>query len=192
MMMDYNDAGPQRTFEVIPERTIVPVQLTIHPGDIGEGGWLTRAKDGASEHLNCEFVVTEGQYAKRKFWARLTVGGTTPKHAEAAEITRRTIRAVLEAARSIRPDDKSETAKKARIADYGHLDGIRFLVRVGVEPASNGYPAKNFVREVITPDRREWRAIEQVPRPSGEESAAIQAGANSAIPAVVDKPNWAK
>jgi hypothetical protein len=55
-----------------------------------------------------------------------------------------------------------------------------------------GYPAKNFVREVITPDRREWRAIEQVPRPSGEESAAIQAGANSAIPAVVDKPDWAK
>ena len=48
MTIDFNTAGEQRGFSlIIPDRTIVPVQLVIHPGDVGEGGWLTRSKDGA-------------------------------------------------------------------------------------------------------------------------------------------------
>jgi hypothetical protein len=101
--MDYNEAGPQKNFEPIPDRTVVPVQLTVRPGEIGEGGWLTRSKDGASEGLDCEFIVTEGEYAKRKFWGRFTIGGATPKHTEAGEITRRMLRAILESARNFGP-----------------------------------------------------------------------------------------
>jgi hypothetical protein len=186
--MDYNEAGPQKNFEPIPDRTVVPVQLTVRPGEIGEGGWLTRSKDGASEGLDCEFIVTEGEYAKRKFWGRFTIGGATPKHSEAGEITRRMLRAILESARNIRPDDQSEAAKQARVAEYGDFDGLRFLVRVGISPAANGYPAKNTVREVITPDRKEWRAIEQIAR----DPAAKAAGTDAAIAAVISKPEWAK
>ena len=115
-----------------------------------------------SEGLACEFIVTEGEHAKKRIWSRLTVSGTTPNHAEAGEITKRTLRAILEAARNIKPADQSENAKKARVAEYGDLHGMRFLIRVGVAPAKDGYPAKNIIREVITPDKKEWKAIEQV------------------------------
>ena len=35
---DFNTAGEQRTFDVVPDRTIAVVQLNIRPGDAGEDG----------------------------------------------------------------------------------------------------------------------------------------------------------
>jgi hypothetical protein len=114
---DFNDAGEQRSVDVIPANTICGVQLTVRPGGAGDDGWLRRSKkDGASEALDCEFTVIDGEYAKRKIWALYTVHGTTPGHAEAAEISRKSLCAMLESARGVRPDDRSETAQKARQA----------------------------------------------------------------------------
>ena len=95
-MEDFNEAGEQR--DVIPAGTVATVQLTVRPGGVGEGGWLKRAKDGNSEGLDCEFVLLDGQYAKRKFWTLFTLNGTTENHAEAGRISRSTIRAMLESA----------------------------------------------------------------------------------------------
>src|SRR6516164_2642432 len=67
---DFNKDGEQKTFDVIPDNTICTVQLTVLPGGAGPDGWLTRAKNGNSEHLNCEFTVIDGPYGKRKFWNR--------------------------------------------------------------------------------------------------------------------------
>ncbi len=47
-----NDAGEQRSFDVVPNNVICTVQMTIKPGGAGPGGWLTRAQNGNSEHLN--------------------------------------------------------------------------------------------------------------------------------------------
>ena len=188
-MSDFNDAGPQRSFEVIPDGTIVPVQLTVRPGNAGENGMLRRSKDHRSEALDCEFTVTEGEYVKRKFWALLTLEGTTSGHAEAGDISRRILRAILESARGIRPDDQSEAAKKARVAEYAEFDGLRFLVRVGVEPARDGYKAKNTVAEVITPDRMTWRAVEQVPKAAATATPTSNA---AAAPVVITRPEWAR
>jgi hypothetical protein len=188
-MTDFNDAGPQRSFEVIPDGALVPVQLTVRPGDAGENGMLRRSKDGRSEALDCEFTVTEGEHVRRKFWALLTLEGTTSGHAEAGDISRRILRAILESARGIRPDDQSEMAKKARVAEYTEFDGLRFLIRVGVEPARDGFKAKNTVAEVITPDRMTWRAIEQVPKTA---PVATPTGNAVAAPAVITKPTWAR
>jgi hypothetical protein len=130
---DFNDAGEQRAFDVIPDNTICTVQMTIKPGGAGPGGCLTRAKDGKSEHLNCEFVAVDGPYAKRKFWGRYTVEGTN--HGEAIKISRKVLRAILESARGIRPDDQSDAAKVARAPQsWEDFDQLRFVVRVGVEP----------------------------------------------------------
>ena len=180
-MTDFNDAGPQRSFDVIPDGTIVPVELTVRPGNAGEGGMLRRSKDGRSCQLDCEFTITEGEYFKRKFWALLTLEGTTSGHAEAADISRRILRAILESARGIRHDDQSEAAKKARIAEYADFNGLRFLVRVGVEPASNGYKAKNTLDKVITPDEVAWRKLEQPPRTAASPAAVA-----------ISKPKWAQ
>ena len=61
-MPDFNDAGPQRSFDLIPDGTIATVRMKIRPGGAGEGGWLRRANDGNSEALNCEFVVLDGEF----------------------------------------------------------------------------------------------------------------------------------
>jgi hypothetical protein len=187
MTLNFNDAGPQRTFEVIPENTVATLQLKVRSGGAGPDGQLKRSKDGNSEALDCEFVVVDGPYAHRKFWTLFTVAGTTPGHAQAGEISRAKIRAILESARGIRPDDKSETAEKARqIESYGNLDGLNFVGRIGVEPPQSGYKAKNVLAEVITPDRKDWKAP---PQPDVKPVASKEV---SPSPVKLEKPTWAK
>ena len=59
--------------------------MTVRAGGAGEGGWLKRSADGGSEALDCEFVVVDTEYAKRKIWMLLTLNGTTDGHAEAGK-----------------------------------------------------------------------------------------------------------
>ena len=96
MTYDFNEAGEQRSYDVIPEGLVAVIQLNIRAGDAGADGLLTRAKDGRSEGLDCEFIIVEGPHAKRKFWMRLTLSGTTEGHSQAADISHRTLRAILE------------------------------------------------------------------------------------------------
>jgi hypothetical protein len=86
-MLNFNEADAQRSFDIIPEGTVATVHMTVRPGRAGEGDWSRRSKDGNSEGLNCEFTVVDGPHAKRKFWSLLTISGTTPGHAQAAEIS---------------------------------------------------------------------------------------------------------
>jgi hypothetical protein len=178
---NFNDAGEQRSVEIIPENTICAVQLNVKPGGVGADGFLTQAQDGRSTHLACSFVVLEGEYAKRQIWTRLTVD-VTAGHAEAKEISRKMLRAMLESARAIRPDDKSDAANAARQAKgWGEFDGLRFMVRLGVRPPQNGYAAQNIIKEVITPDRNEWRRIEQVDRAPTSPPAGV-----------ITRPDWSR
>jgi hypothetical protein len=187
-MPDFNDASEQRNFDVIPDGAIATVRLKVRPGQAGEGGWLRRSKDGNSEQLDCEFVVLDGEFAKRKFWSLLTVAGTTDGHKEAASISNGRIRAMLESARGVRPDDKSDAAQKARRIDsYGDLNGLSFIVRIGIEPAANGYKAKNRLDFVIVPGLAGWHPVTQDPKPAASPTAAAPANA----PAKIERPTWA-
>jgi hypothetical protein len=189
-MLNFNEADAQRSFDVIPEDTVATVHMTVRPGGAGEGGWLRRSKDGNSEGLDCEFAVVDGPHAKRKFWALLTISGTTPGHAQAADISGTKLRAILESARGVKPGDESEVAQQARrVAGYGDFDGLRFIARIGVEPPQNGYKAKNTLDQIITPDRTDWHAVEQIAK-VGSTSTAPTAG--KAEPTKVAKPSWAK
>jgi hypothetical protein len=187
--MDFNDANPQRSFDLIPAGTIATLHMTVRPGNAGEGGLLRRSKDANSEALDCEFTVVDGPYARRKIWGLLTLTGTTPNHTQASEISRSRLRAILESARGIRPDDTSAAAKQAReVTGYQDFDGLRFVGRIGVEPARDNYPAKNILLEVITPERRHWRRIEQVAKEPGEPTVPAAAKAE---PAKIVRPTWA-
>ena len=188
-MFDFNDAKTQRSRDLIPPDTIATLHLSIRPGDCGEGKWLKKSKDGTSEGLDCEFTLVDGEHAKRKFWARFTVSGETDGQKQAADISSQTLRAILECARGIKPDDMSENAKVARqVAGWGDFDGLRFIGRIGVEAARNGYAAKNTLLEVITPERKNWRPVEQVaaqPNGAGRHAAAAPA-------ADIVRPTWAR
>jgi hypothetical protein len=188
---DFNDAGEQRSFDVIPDNTIVTVQMTIRPGGAGKDGWLTRAKNGNSEHLDCEFIVVDGPHAKRKFWNRYTVAGVN--HEQAIEISRKSFKAMLESAKGIRPSDESEAAKAGRqTKGWQDFDQLRFVVRVGVEPPKDGYAAKNFIREIITPERQAWKKPEQVDRDLiGKPTMTGTAPAQPASANTIARPQWA-
>jgi hypothetical protein len=190
-MFDYSDAPPQREIELIPDGTIATLQLGIRPGGAGEDGLLQRSKDGLCEMLDVEFIVVDGQFAKRKLWERFVLAGTTDGHAKATEISRSKLRAILESARNIRPDDVSPQARAARTVKLADFEGMRFIGKVGIEKGKdkgNGagnYPDRNFLAQVITPDRKDWHSVEQAPPPPKPASNMPRASA------AISKPTWA-
>ena len=186
--MDYNSAGAQKSFDVIPDGTIVVVQMNIRSGNAGEGGLLKRSKSGEAEGLDTEFIVVEGEYAKRKIFSFMVLSGTTDGHEQAADITRRRLRAIIESVKGIKPADVSEAAKAARNAEYADFDGIRFYAQIGVEPAKGEFRAKNVLARIITPDdTKNWHPVEQVAKPAPASTPAGETPSN-----VIVKPVWAQ
>jgi hypothetical protein len=183
--VDFNNAETQRSRDVIPADTVATIVMHIRSGGAGEGKWLKDAKDGTSRGLDCEFTVVDGEHTKRKFWTRLTLEGDSDGHKAARDISERVLRAILESARGVKPDDKSDAAKKARMADWADFDGIKFIARIGVEPARNGYAAKNILHEVITPGHKAWHPVEQTDRSAQQNGAAEPAQP-------IARPGWAK
>ena len=102
MPFDYSQTADPRDFsEVIPHNTIASVLMRILPGNVGENGLLKRSAKGDAEVLNCEFVVVDGPYAKRKFWDNLLLEGTTPGQQEMANTNRGRLKKILESARGL-------------------------------------------------------------------------------------------
>lgn len=180
---DFNTAGSN----LIPDNTLCAVQMDINKGDVGDDGYLTDAKKGGSKHVACVFTVLDGPYTGYKIYVSYTVQGTTPGHETAKRMSRDTFRQMVESARGIKPSDESETAHKARtVSGFQDLDGLRFLVRVGVRPPENGFKAKNIIQEIITPDDGDWKQLEQVGlTPSGASSSSTTSN-------VIARPDWAK
>lgn len=162
MSFDFNDAGQQEDrFSLIPAKTVVPVIMTVRPGGSGEGGWLKPSQSSDAEMLDCEFAVTSGPYANRKFWQMFTVsGGKLDENGESigARISRQSLRAMLESSRRINPDDMSDNARKARcITGWGDFNGLQFWVRMGIKKDKTGrYDDQNMVEIVLTPDMKEY------------------------------------
>lgn len=158
---NFNDAEKQSGGELIPDGVIVPVVMNIKPGGVGEGGWLTASKSSDAEMLNCELTVCDGPYAKRKIFTNMTVSGGSLNdkgESKGGNITRSTLRAILESARNINPNDMSEDAiNKRTISGFGDLNGIVFLMKVGIEKDKTGqYADKNKIKTIITPDMRQY------------------------------------
>ena len=193
MTIDLNTVGEQRSFDVIPANTI-SLQIKIRRGNAGDGGWLRRAKDGASEGLDLELtVVDEGPYKGRKLWLLLTVSGTKPGNADAGKISLTTLKAIVESAKGIGPDDTSEAAQAARKVSWQDFDGLRFIARLGVRPPEGSYPAKNTINEIITPERQAWRQPTQLDRDLiNKQNGEAAPTATTLAPAnAVARPQWA-
>jgi hypothetical protein len=185
-MYDYTEV-PQ--FALIPHGTIASIGMHIKAGNVGEDGMLTRSRDGGCEMLNAEFTVLDGSHVKRKFFQNFVLNGTTDGHATAADISRRTLRAIIESARGIRPDDISPEARAQRTVSLKDFDGMNFMAKIGIEAGDGNYPDKNFIASVITPNNKDWHPLEQSPPFNGGGSAASTGAAPSAAP--VARPGWA-
>lgn len=169
-MMDFNDADRQFDTDTIPNGTIVPVLMTLRPGGVSRPGqeaidanWLTASRSSDVLYLSAEFTVLAGPFSRRKFWQNFTIhGGTVNEKGEskAWNISKSTIRAMLNSARGVKPDDESQQAIAARrISNWGDLDGLEFVVKVRVQPARDGYQASNSIGQVIEPGHKDYVQI---------------------------------
>jgi hypothetical protein len=197
MAYDYTDAPAQREFTPMPHGTIVIVSLHVRAGNAGEGGMLKRSKDGGCEMLDCEFTVVEGEHKGRRFWQNFVLQGTTSGHAQAREISLATLKAIVDSAKGLDPNDKSDAARAARMLELKDFDGMTCLVRVGLEkgaPKNDGsggfYQDKNSLLEVITKGRKDWHPVTQVPPFNGGGGAAASTSGSTSAPPV-ERPEWA-
>lgn len=186
MNMDFNDAESNSSFDLIPSGTVAPMILTIRPGQTGDGGWETASNSSDATYLNCEFQVTAGKYANRKFWGNLVVsGGKADENGNsiAANITRSTLRGILESARAIKPDDESDDAKKKRVVSgYGDFSGMEFVGKIGIEKGTGGYEDKNKLVAAVPVTSKDYAAAKAGSSASGSPAPAPSNNSGGAVP----------
>ncbi len=203
---DFNDAEAQYgAFELIPKGTVVPVRMTLKPGGHDDptqgwtGGYATESFETAAVYLACEFVVTGGPFAKRKMWSN--VGLHSRKGPTWGQMGRSFIRAALNSARNVHPQDNSAQAAAARrINNFADLDGLEFIARVDVEKDAKGED-RNVVKLAIEPDHKDYAAlmgnVAKGPAGGGNSGAPAQAtpvyaAVAAARAPVTGKPSWAQ
>ena len=206
---DFNDAEQQQSFDLIPKGTVARVRMTIKPGGFDDpaqgwnGGYATQSFETGSVYLSCEFVVLEGEFARRKMWSN--IGLQSPKGPNWGNMGRTFVRAALNSARNIRPQDNSPQAAAARrIAGFHELDGIEFVARIDVEKDGRG-ELKNVVKLAVEPDHPDYArgtggsgATGAPARPTAASfapqapTAAPTAAAPTQRPAAPGKPAWAQ
>lgn len=197
---DFNDAEQQQSFDLIPKGTVAKVRMTLKPGGYDDpsqgwsGGFATQSFDTGSVYLACEFVILDGHFARRKMWSN--IGLHSPKGPAWGNMGRTFVRAALNSARNIRPQDNSPQAAAARrIAGLHELDGLEFVARIDVEKDGRG-ELRNVVKLAVEPDHPEYAASSgPAPRPSSAApSPMAPAAASTAAPraAATGKPAWAQ
>ena len=125
-MYDFSDVEPQQSTDLIPDGTFAKVIMTIRPGGVDgqteiDRGLLKASTTAGSDvlSLDCEFTVTEGRLARRKFWQTFTVSGGKVDEKGASigwNISKRTFRAMIDSALGLDPDDNSEDEGEAAAA----------------------------------------------------------------------------
>jgi hypothetical protein len=205
---DFNDAEAQQgAFDLIPKGTAVLLRMTIKPGGHDDhsqgwtGGYATQSFDTGAVYLACEFVVTAGPFAKRKLWSN--IGLHSQKGPVWGQMGRSFVRAVLNSARNIRPQDNSlQAAAARRIDSFADLEGIEFVARVDVEKDNKGED-RNVVKLAIEPDHKDYAAlisgasrgvggIGNSGAPAQQAAPSFVAPARTQQPAVTGKPTWAQ
>ena len=200
---DFNSASEQTSFDPIPKGALVRVRMTIKPGGHDDasqgwtGGFATRNVNTGAVYLNCEFVVMEGPYTRRKMWS--LIGLHSPKGPEWSNMGRTFVKAILNSARGIPPGDNGPSAQNGRrIGGFADLEGIEFLGKVDWEKDQNGQD-KSVIKAAITPDNKDYAALmggARQPAPAANASSApnapnayAQATGRAPTPG---RPSWAQ
>ena len=208
-MIDLNEAEIQKEGGApVPEGSIVPLRMSIRPPRSGKEGnthaLFCKAKSG-NEYIDVEFEVL-GTFEGNKIWQNFTLVGSD----QAAKISMRTLRAILESSRGIKPSDASPQATEARkLTDWADFNGMTFLAKVGCKveqnPKDGRWYCNNEIKKVITADDGdEYTGGEkitdaplpklpeqgQAPAPAAAKSAGPAWGAQpSAVPAAAPPPS---
>jgi len=187
MSFDLNTVEPQQGGDLIPEGTFAKVTMVIRPGaQDGDGeadrGLLRASNAPGSDvlSLDCEFTVTEGPFARRKFWQMFTVkGGKCDEHGQSIgwTISKQVFRAMIDSALGLNPKDMSDAAKAKRtLRGLCDLNGITFVAKIAIKKSNNpNYRDKNQLGHAVLPTAPEWRKV--------MDGATVGAGSGIAAPA---------
>ena len=204
---NFNDADAQTSYDLIPAKSLAKVRMTLKPGGVDNahlgwtGGYATRNLETGSAYLSAEFVVLEGPFAKRKIWS--LIGLHSEKGPEWANMGRAFVRAVLNSARGIQPQDQSPQAQQARcIQGFADLDGIEFVARIDVEKDQRSGEDRNVIRTAIEPNHKDYATLRGGVMGSSVAPAFAQPAPMSsppapippvpATPALSGRPTWAQ
>jgi hypothetical protein len=136
----------------------------------GVGDGLSLAKNLRTSHADLELEVLDGEFAGRRLWETVTLAvddspsspdmpldaETLKKYQTAVRIGKSKVRALIESAFAILPNDVSERGREFRKRDVPQLDGLEFWGRVIVKKGTAGYSDKNALYYAVTPDMKEW------------------------------------
>lgn len=203
-MYDLNDAQPQMPppGDLIPDGTFARLKMTIRPGGVNgagplDAGLLTASKSSDARMLDCEFTVVEGPFARRKFWQNFTVAGGKLDDKGVSKgwnISKAAFRAMVDSALGLDPRDMSDAAKAKRtLRGLKDLDGITFVARIMIEPASSAqYKPANRIANVVTPDEPQYAAVRRgdavLPEPVNAKPRKAAEGAADGGPAWASAP----
>ncbi len=193
MWNDFNSAEEQNSFDLIPAGTIAPVRMTIKPGGFDDpnqgwtGGYATKKDETGAVYLNCEFVILEGAFAKRKVWS--LIGLHSNKGPNWQNIGRSFIRGILNSANRLSDKDNSPQSQNARrIKAIADLDGVTFIAKIDAGKDQNGQ-MRNEIRYAVTLDNPEYNKY----------SGSLSAPANTSQPVATsnaapsnNRPHWAQ
>jgi len=203
MPFDYSKTDDPRNFsELIPHNTIVTAQMRIRPGNAGPDGLYKRTAKGDAEMLDCEFVVLDGPYVKRKFWDNFLLAGSTDGQKEMVLTNRGRLKKILESARGIKKNDTSPENLALYQAEDKDFDNIVFVARVGVrkgeaknDGSGESWSDKNYLLAAITPDQKDWHPVEQPPPFNGGGAGAAATPPADTTPSgttPITPPAWAR
>jgi hypothetical protein len=168
---DLNTADAQA--DVIPDGERVRVRLSLSYGGGGPDLVFHRARSSGALMLQFEATILEGKYARRSFWPRFYMGAEggemTDGQRTAIGISRRTLRAIVEAARGIAPTDQTPAAIEARqLKSPAELDGMECWVITGIEKGNVGFDDRTIIKRVL-PHRKEVITANEEPSSASSE-----------------------
>jgi len=154
------------SYEPLPAGLTVKARFILQGGSYGEDGWLHQAPNGYA-YLHGFFIIVNGHYAGHKVYQEIGVEVCAqPFHdpfiIEAWEGQGRSLlRAIIESAKGIDPEDMSESAQAARrLTSYAELNGLECGIVIGERKdfTQSLFP-QNIIQEIITPDHRDYIAV---------------------------------
>jgi hypothetical protein len=162
--IDLNDVGPQTKLIPVPHN-IYRLRARLMAGGAGGEGLLTASKSNAARlMLKLQCRIIGGPHHGRSVFDYPTVeideGAylTPPKEDELEDLRHAVkmglsrLKAMLQSAHNIAPDDNSDEAKaKLGFDSYTELDGLKFWAEVKEKPASKDYEASNQIGWIIVP-----------------------------------------
>lgn len=167
-MLNLNEiqsGSEQKPLELMPDKTPVRAIINLLGGDtempeFGQGFLFKKSMSSSAVYCPMEFTIMGGDFDKRRVWHNLFVHGDKLDSngvPVARNIGLETLRRMVDSIYNLKGADMSaEAQQKRNIAGIQALQGQEFSFLVGIEPAQNGYDAKNKMTVVLTPDNTDY------------------------------------